>query len=990
MTTNGTYSPARAAAALVALTLILSGLGWAVSAPAQGATPSFDLWAETGTTTMPGGQTVPIWGYTETDTAATAPGGPTLTVGVNDTVTITLHNEVGEATGLLVQGQPMVPDLVGIDDGTAHAYTFTATRPGTFLYEAAPIPGAEHQPAMGLYGALVVLPTTAGAAYEDPSTAFDADDVLLLGEIDPALNGMANPAAFDMRDFAPRFFTINGQAYPDTAPITGTPGATHLLRFVNAGLNHRSMGVLGAEQTVIALDGAALSDARHYVAETVGPGQTLDSLIAIPAAAAVDTDVLVYDAGLRLRNGDDPGFGGQLTSIQVPGTPSPTDDVGPVVSGAALNGGTLTAYVDDGAGHGGSNITAAEFYRDDITAAPVTMAATDAAFDSSGEDVTAVESVPDGEHVYYLRGQDAAGNWGPLTSVLVTGADAGGPATTQPNLTPNRVNGTGTGSVAVTATGDDSDSGGSVIADAEYFIDAPGADGSGTHLSVTPSDVVASLDGFIGPGILGALDEGAHPVSIHAMDGQNNWGEFATVNLIVDKHGPLTSGVTAEPTPNNGTRRYNSSIAAVRLIATTMSDPIMGGVNSPIARAEAFIDTVGANGSGIGLSASDGVFSDTTEGGYIDIPLATVRQMTNGVHTLYVHAKDTAGNWGPTSSTTLLVDKIRPTAGNVLVDPNPTDGAETVALTATGTDQETAITAAEWWVGPNPGLGKGNPMQVTGAGPSYDLSATVPASALAPGDNTIWVRARDEAGNWSKAVTTQVQLNARMMFSTAGNRNPPGVAGVSDDSDVYRGYGAAQSRSLDLSAAPYRVPNGANVDAFDRGAGSRFYVSFSRTTRLPGLGKVQDEDVVLWNGKDWKVWFDGTAHGLRPGALDIDALAISGKKLFFSTTGNRRPPGVGGTGDDSDIYSWNGRSFRRVYDASAHGIAPSADVDGYDRVNARHFFLSFAADTNLGDLGRVADEDVVYSNRNLWTTYYDGSAYGLLAGKLDVDAIDVF
>ena len=38
-----------------------------------------------------------------------------------------------------------------------------------------------------------------------------------------------------------------------------------------------------------------------------------------------------------------------------------------------------------------------------------------------------VPGVASGEHVVYVRGRDAAGHWGPLSSVLVTGADAGGP-----------------------------------------------------------------------------------------------------------------------------------------------------------------------------------------------------------------------------------------------------------------------------------------------------------------------------------------------------------------------------------------------------------------------------------------------------------------------------------------------------------------------------------------------------------------------------------
>ena len=63
---------------------------------------------------------------------------------------------------------------------------------------------------------------------------------------------------------------------------------------------------------------------------------------------------------------------------------------------------------------------------------------------------------------------------------------------------------------------------------------------------------------------------------------------------------------------------------------------------------------MGANGTGFVFAAVDGVFNSPSEAGYADIPLATILQLSNGNHTIYVHAKDAAGNWGATSSTILL------------------------------------------------------------------------------------------------------------------------------------------------------------------------------------------------------------------------------------------------------------------------------------------------------------------------------------------------
>ena len=155
---------------------------------------------------------------------------------------------------------------------------------------------------------------------------------------------------------------------------------------------------------------------------------------------------------------------------------------------AFLNG-VLTAHVDDRQ-RGGSNIDSVEYFLD--TVGPTGTGASMAAGVSSNEMATATVSIPAGQHVLYVRGKDAAGFWGPLSSVLVTGADAGGPTTSGVTLSPPVVRHDG-GAVQVSATGNDSASGNSNVVAAEYSIDG------GTPVSMTVSQVapVASVDGTI-------------------------------------------------------------------------------------------------------------------------------------------------------------------------------------------------------------------------------------------------------------------------------------------------------------------------------------------------------------------------------------------------------------------------------------------------------------------------------------------------------------
>jgi hypothetical protein len=216
------------------------------------------------------------------------------------------------------------------------------------------------------------------------------------------------------------------------------------------------------------------------------------------------------------------------------------------------------------------------------------------------------------------------------------------------------------------------------------------------------------------------------------------------------------------------------------------------------------------------------------------------------------------------------------------------------------------------------------------------------------------------------------------------------VGGTADDADIYLWNGTAFSRATDVTAIANPLPTGANVDGYDRVDATHFYLSFAGATVVPGLGTVQDEDVVFYNAGTWSVYFDGTAFGLTADGQDLDEVSVDGTTLYFTTVGNINPPGVGGTADNADVYSWNGTSFSRVFDATAAGIPAAANVDGLHRVDATHYYLSFAGlSTFVTGLGAVQDEDVVYLNAGTWSVAFDGTAVGLTTDAEDLDAIDV-
>jgi hypothetical protein len=188
------------------------------------------------------------------------------------------------------------------------------------------------------------------------------------------------------------------------------------------------------------------------------------------------------------------------------------------------------------------------------------------------------------------------------------------------------------------------------------------------------------------------------------------------------------------------------------------------------------------------------------------------------------------------------------------------------------------------------------------------------------------------------------------------------VGGTPDDADIYFWNGSAFSRSIDVTTITNPLPTGANVDGFDRVSATQFYMSFNAGITVPGIaGTVQDEDIVQRNGTTWSLYFDGSANGLTSGTFDLDAISIVGAggpgNIYFSTDNAGVPPGAGGTGDDADIYRWNGgSSYTRVFDASVLGWSTN-NVDGFVFVDATHFYLSYSPDTStVPGLGTVQDE----------------------------------
>ncbi len=287
--------------------------------------PTFTLATHTGYIGLPDDNVIFMWGFSAGSSPFQHPG-PVLCVNEGDTVTIILQNNLSTDTSIvfpgqdavLANGQPAQPQFDGSGNmisltnmapanGGSITYSFVANHPGTFIYESGTNPAIQVQ--MGLFGALVVRPTT-GPDYANNRTDSkfnpDTEFMNLFSEIDPYLHQAVEQGLdFDLNNYHPRYWLINGRGFPDTiAPnfaswlpnqpygalariypydATSNPDLS-LERFLNVGSNIVPMHPHAKNALIVNRDGRPVEGqggedvAWENFSLPVGPGQTYDGL----------------------------------------------------------------------------------------------------------------------------------------------------------------------------------------------------------------------------------------------------------------------------------------------------------------------------------------------------------------------------------------------------------------------------------------------------------------------------------------------------------------------------------------------------------------------------------------------------------------------------------------------------------------------------------------------------------------------------------------
>ena len=315
-------------------------------------------------------------------------------------------------------------------------------------------------------------------------------------------------------------------------------------------------------------------------------------------------------------------------------------------------------------------------------------------------------------------------------------ADVFNPTVSNVVSTPNMQ--TGGGSVTLTATVDDSGSGGSIIQSADYSLDS----GAWTPMSAVDGAFDSQTEDVTADLLVPAVD-GAYGLCVRGTDSANNTSTEQCTTLYVDSQGPLTSSVLVDP--------VKTGVGASVDLTAIVDDTTTGGLN--IQSAE--YSTNGVDWTA--MTAQDGNFDSATE----VVTAALLSPDTSGDVNVCVRGTDAAGNTGAHTCTTLNVDAEGPSTDTIVMTPNPADPGEIVTLTATVSDSTTgnsSIASAAYQVDG----GAWTPMlAVDGVfdSPTEQVTAQFTAPA-GPATVSILVRGTDAFANDGDPLEDLLEVNA--------------------------------------------------------------------------------------------------------------------------------------------------------------------------------------------------------------------------------------
>ncbi len=479
------------------------------------------------------------------------------------------------------------------------------------------------------------------------------------------------------------------------------------------------------------------------------------------------------------------------------------DDVAPAVLNVLLNGQptatvmpgaavSLDVVIDDTSGHGDTAIAGANFTVGPANWPGQWMLPTDGAFDTALEGATeTIDTIgwPDGVYQICVYGWDSVPNHNTTdvcAALTISSVDA-----LDPEIGNVLVNGSASVMVApgtilnLTATVDDSATGGSDIVGANYTID-------GDWLSSSP---MSALDGAFDSqteDVYASIDttswaDGPYQVCVHGWDAAPNY------NISMTACAQITIQTPDNTPPNiinvllDGSATLTVAPGTTVALSATIDDSttgngIIGGANY----------TVDMTWPGIAMNPVDGTFDTETEDVVVSIDTTG---WPDGIYQICVHGWDDVPNYhyafdacAQLTVQSVPPDTTPPTISNLQQDPDPAGPGDDVMITATVTDDDQVSGVWIEVFDPSSNSIGNNTMTYDSVNDEYYSEDSY--TDLGTYTYTIW--ATDPAGNWASASGDfdVVEQDPPTIDVTVSDSNPDVgdtvtfEADVEDDSEI--------------------------------------------------------------------------------------------------------------------------------------------------------------------------------------------------------------
>ncbi len=248
--------------------------------------------------------------------------------------------------------------------------------------------------------------------------------------------------------------------------------------------------------------------------------------------------------------------------------------------------------------------------------------------------------------------------------------------------------------------------------------------------------------------------------------------------------------------------------------------------------------------------------------------------------------------------------------------------------------------------------------------------------------------------------------SGKIYVSSSSSGTVDGIAFTGGDILLYDTGADTWSMFFDASDV---LPASANIDGFhlvsnDPGA-AEIQMGFTGIVNVPGLGSVDDSDLVTFTGTAGSTtagtfaWLiDGSDVGLTSGGEDIDAVSAVGSDLAISTLGNGSVPRTGGGNlsiADENLSTFTGitgnptsGTFATLLDTSDVGYSGDL-VSAWVDPDSDEIFGSALNSYNIGGLTGDGDDIIVFTgttgdpSSGTFDLFWDGDLHRFGGEQID-------